>query len=101
MCLGRKKEASAATPFSPWVTTTKRNASLCAIHGARAGGKEVPSRCLILICSRKIFRTISGPSAWCIKSNGCLTTNDREKNSTFLSKNLSKVAEREKSREEL
>src|SRR5205807_1673038 len=85
--------AAGAKPCSRWATTTKRNASPCAIRGARGGAKEVTSRCLILIYSRKIFRTISGPSAWCIKSNGRLTTNVREKRSTFLTKTLSKVAE--------
>jgi len=83
-----REGSSAATPFSRWATTTKRNALLCAIRGARAGAKEVTSRCLILICSRKIFRTISGPSAWCIKCQWLPNNKCSGKSSTFLTKNL-------------
>jgi hypothetical protein len=65
-CPSREKELSAVTLSLQLATMTRPSVSWCAIRGARAGAKEVTSRCLTLICSPTIFQTTSGPFAWCI-----------------------------------
>src|SRR5438034_10912726 len=68
-CLHQTKELSVAMSASQWVTTTRHNASLCAIHGEQGGAKEAISRSPTLTCLPKIFQTTFGRFAWSINSH--------------------------------
>src|SRR5262245_8402985 len=63
-CLHRENELWAAMLSLQLVTTIRSSDSWSVIHGALAGAKEVISRCLTLICSRKTFQTTFGRFVW-------------------------------------